>query len=325
MPCGKPWNRGPDGGGHAAKMNRLSPFAFLAQVQMPRFPPLDAAWSENLWRVGLAYLALVAVGLGLDVVLGWWLIRHPHSWFLHVRRLQWRPWTRRAAGALVVLLLALYLVSAAMQPLVRACSAWWSVNEQKLWIIVHSVTFHLAGLAIVVGLLVRRRMTWKCAFGFDRRAFWRHVGLGVLFYVSALPFLVFYALLYRAVLQYLGHPIQPQLVPVIFTGEESVWLRVYLAVLACVVAPVFEEILFRGIALPLLAQKWGVAPAIVVVSLGFALIHFHAPSVLPLFVIAVAFSLGYIYSDSILVPMVMHGVFNAVNLGLLTLLRGSWL
>jgi membrane protease YdiL (CAAX protease family) len=41
---------------------------------------------------------------------------------------------------------------------------------------------------------------------------------------------------------------------------------------------------------------------------------------MPLFVIAVAFSLAYIYSGSIVVPMVMHGLFNGVNVAMLMIL-----
>ena len=87
------------------------------------------------------------------------------------------------------------------------------------------------------------------------------------------------------------------------------------------VAPIFEEILFRGIALPLLARRWGVAPAVVAVSAFFAVIHLHVPSLVPLFIIAVSFSLGYLYTGSLLAPVVMHALFNGVNLWILAGLK----
>jgi len=86
-------------------------------------------------------------------------------------------------------------------------------------------------------------------------------------------------------------------------------------------APLFEEVIFRGILLPLVARRWGTAAAVVTVSALFAMVHFHLPSVVPLFVIAVAFSLGYVYSGSLLVPVAMHALFNGVNLVMLALLR----
>jgi uncharacterized protein len=132
---------------------------------------------------------------------------------------------------------------------------------------------------------------------------------------------VFYTLIYQAVLRGMGHEIMLQEVALVVAGEQSFWLRMYLMTLAVVLAPLFEEILFRGIGLPLVARKWGAAPAVVIVSLFFAAIHFHLPSMVPLFVIAAAFSLAYIHSGSIVVPIVMHGLFNGVNLVMLMMLK----
>jgi len=73
--------------------------------------------------------------------------------------------------------------------------------------------------------------------------------------------------------------------------------------------------------LPLLAFRVGMGPAVAVISLLFAGIHLHLASLVPLFLISVAFSLAYLYSESILVPVVMHGLFNGVNVGLMILLR----
>ena len=105
------------------------------------------------------------------------------------------------------------------------------------------------------------------------------------------------------------------------TTEKSLGIRVYLTGVAVVVAPFFEELLFRGILLPAVAKRYGVGWAIVLVSLAFAGIHLHLPSLVPLFVMAVAFSLAYLHTGSILAPAVMHGLFNAVNILLLTALR----
>ena len=92
------------------------------------------------------------------------------------------------------------------------------------------------------------------------------------------------------------------------------WTRVAMAAVAVILAPVFEECVFRGIGLPLLARWLGMGPAILLTSLAFAAIHVHLPSLLPLLVIAVGFSLAYV---------TMHALFNAVNLGLLMWARGG--
>ena len=68
---------------------------------------------------------------------------------------------------------------------------------------------------------------------------------------------------------------------------------VLIAVFAIVVAPVFEEFFFRGFAYPVLKQRWGTLGALLVVSAVFAVIHFHLPSLGPLFALAVGLGLAY--------------------------------
>ena len=105
------------------------------------------------------------------------------------------------------------------------------------------------------------------------------------------------------------------------TNENGLGMRVYLLFMAIVLAPIFEEILFRGIALPYLLRKIGTLPALVLVSFFFAMIHSHLPSFIPLFVIAMAFGLAYLRTGSLTVPITMHMIFNAVNVGMMFIMR----
>ncbi len=56
------------------------------------------------------------------------------------------------------------------------------------------------------------------------------------------------------------------------------------------------------------------AVAIIVVSMLFALIHAHLPALVPLFIVAVGCNLAYIHSESLIVPITMHALFNGINL-----------
>jgi membrane protease YdiL (CAAX protease family) len=64
--------------------------------------------------------------------------------------------------------------------------------------------------------------------------------------------------------------------------------------------------------------KWGVISS----SLIFAVIHLHVPAIAPLFIVALACALAYMYTRSLVVPIVMHASFNALNMGMLLLLNG---
>jgi membrane protease YdiL (CAAX protease family) len=80
------------------------------------------------------------------------------------------------------------------------------------------------------------------------------------------------------------------------------------------VAPVVEELLFRGLLLPIVLQGRSFLFGALLTSLYFALIHLHAPSLLPLLLLSVGFSAGYAATGSILTPIAMHVVFNVTGL-----------
>ena len=97
----------------------------------------------------------------------------------------------------------------------------------------------------------------------------------------------------------------------LFRNTHSPALKIILLLFALSVAPVFEEFLFRGFAYPALKQRFGLWRALLLVSLVFALSHFHAPSFLPLFVFAFGLGLAYELTGSLLAPITMHALFNA--------------
>ena len=94
----------------------------------------------------------------------------------------------------------------------------------------------------------------------------------------------------------------------------SILARATLIVFAVVVAPVTEELLFRGILLPALMKSRRFVFAVLLNSFYFSLIHLHGPSLLPLIILSVMFSAGYAVTGSILTPIVMHVLFNAAGL-----------
>jgi membrane protease YdiL (CAAX protease family) len=101
----------------------------------------------------------------------------------------------------------------------------------------------------------------------------------------------------------------------LITEYPAVPLQVILAIVAVVVAPVVEEMLFRGLFQTTIRSYSG-RPwlAIVLTSMLFASIHVdrsHWPS---LFVLALGLGYAYENSGSLLRPIFMHAMFNGVNI-----------
>lgn len=298
-------------------MNLLFTLAEISRADLARLSGLESELAERAVAIGSVYAVLVLIGLLLDVLLVMrWSDAGP-AWRAGVSRLCWRPWGLRESRAVLIALACAFAVALLFRGGLQRGAAALQLSPASFLIIVQSMVFHWAGLAAVTVLLARRGVSWSTAFGLTARTFPRAAGWGTAGLLAAMPVLLLCTLVYHLLLQALGH--QPSLQDVAFaiSGERMPWVRFYFLALAVVIAPAFEEILFRGILLPALARRFGVVFAVVAVSMLFALIHGHAPSMVTLFLLSVVLCMGYLLSGSLATAMVMHGLFNAVTVGIL--------
>ena len=83
---------------------------------------------------------------------------------------------------------------------------------------------------------------------------------------------------------------------------------------SAVIAPIYEELLFRGIIFPTLIQKTNFTIALVLSSLIFAVLHFHLSALLPLFVLSIILSITYLYTSTIWASISLHALFNLISI-----------
>jgi len=93
-------------------------------------------------------------------------------------------------------------------------------------------------------------------------------------------------------------------------------------VLGVFVAPVLEELLFRGVILRGLLGRYGVATAIIADALLFALMHMNPWQFLPAFLLGTLSAWMFVRSRSIILCIAVHVVWNAFYLGIGVLARG---
>ena len=138
------------------------------------------------------------------------------------------------------------------------------------------------------------------------------MGWGVVFGLGSLPPVGAMLAASEAVCRRLGFEPSDQPIAELFAGTDSTMMVIALTLFALVVAPAFEEFFFRGFAYPALKQRFGTVRALAIVSAAFAASHLHAPSFVPLFVLAIGLGLAYELTGSLLCPVTMHAVFNGV-------------
>jgi membrane protease YdiL (CAAX protease family) len=86
-----------------------------------------------------------------------------------------------------------------------------------------------------------------------------------------------------------------------------------LAFTAVVLAPLFEETIFRGALLPVLATRLGPLPGVLLSGLLFAMAHISVGELAPLTVLGVGLGLVRLRSGRLWPSVLMHGLWNAVT------------
>lgn len=88
-------------------------------------------------------------------------------------------------------------------------------------------------------------------------------------------------------------------------------------VTAVVLAPVFEEILCRGLVLETVRRRWGDAVAVLVSALFFGLVHVEPSTALAGFVVGGIFGTIYIRTHSLFSTIILHSINNAFAFALI--------
>lgn len=76
-----------------------------------------------------------------------------------------------------------------------------------------------------------------------------------------------------------------------------------------ILAPIIEEIAFRGVLLHRWSQRWGMTSAILISSLLFGVAH---PDVIGAFAFGVAMSIIYLKTQTLIVPIICHAFTNII-------------
>lgn len=139
----------------------------------------------------------------------------------------------------------------------------------------------------------------------------------VLRWLAILPVLWFAAFVWQLLLRATGYAPDLQNAIRLFVAIDDARLRAAFAFAAVVLVPFAEEVLFRGILLPLLVRGAGAAAGLAVTAIGFAALHADPGTFPALGIFSVALSLAYARTGTLWVPVGMHMLFNGVNLALI--------
>jgi membrane protease YdiL (CAAX protease family) len=180
-------------------------------------------------------------------------------------------------------------------------------------LVIVQLGFWLFVIGTILFSFLVRRMRPVDLFGFDRLNFTKVFLWGAGLLLAALP-LIFASSAIVSNLLHINSQKDSQPIMQLFERVAEPTRKIPIILLAIVIAPLAEEFFFRGFLYGVLKRYAGGLPALVFTGVAFAVIHLHLPSILPLFLLACVLTLAYELSGSLLVPMAMHALFNAVTL-----------
>ena len=253
--------------------------------------------------------------------------------------LEWSPFYLVAGGALACLALCLawmrrsWTLENAMRRIgvvmgffyVALFLGVWAMQKSGrpditvLQMVIAAISFQASGLVLIALMLREHGATWEEAFGFHHE--WkRALGAGLVAAMIFLPvgwglqFFCAQALdFFHA--HWPGLGLKPELQQSVQTLKvaHSFLDRFSMAGVTILLAPLAEEMLFRGILYPWIKQLGFPRLALWITSLVFAGMHQNAISFLPLLLLALLLVWLYERTANLLAPIVAHALFNALN------------
>jgi len=212
-----------------------------------------------------------------------------------------KPWRAEAVMQLCVAQIVCLCLGVAAIGLLHKLGVHGFLRDESFGsIVVGTLSFQGAAWFLIFLFLRLHRVGWYEAFGLRGPRLGRALLMAFGFIVIVLPVVLLLQGVSVNVLEKLGLPPENQAAVRLLTDATSMWTVVYLGVFAVVIAPVAEEFIFRGMLFPFVKRLGFPRLAWFGVSFLFALIHFNAPTFVPLFVLALALTWLYEKTDNLL-------------------------
>jgi membrane protease YdiL (CAAX protease family) len=196
------------------------------------------------------------------------------------------------------------LAGLAMLPLAGAHAPW------GLMALFQSAVGVVIAWAVVTAFgRVQPAVTEVALLSLDGVSPWRASVAGLWSYAALLPLMLVVFAISNVLFGGNGqaHPLAHEML----AGGDALqrWSAVFAVTVA---APIGEELVFRGFLYRILRPRLGIARAILVTALLFAVLHMSVSGLLVYIVLGVAFALVYEWTGSLWASVFLHGIWNGV-------------
>jgi CAAX protease family protein len=167
------------------------------------------------------------------------------------------------------------------------------------------VIVQLTFLLPVIIIFAYRRISWR-AIGFGKFD-WSTLGIGCGLLIGSYAVI----LVHNAVLVMLGIETQGQEITQLFGALKS---PVWFFIVGAILAPLVEEIFFRGFLFQGFRARYGWVPGLLLSSAIFGLAHLDPAALIPTFILGCLLAYLYQRSNSIWPGVILHMLVNSLGL-----------
>ncbi len=266
----------------------------------------------------LFFLALIA-GLVLDGRF-LWLFRKGE-----VPRIRTVPHMKPGWGLLDIMffMVVFYIASMLFAEIMSFFQVRFPIAEnENFQLFTISIWMNFLAVAFIIFLVKFMHSQDLQVLGLTRRNFLKNIGYAIIAYIAFIPVLVAINYATHYVTQLIGYDAPTQDVVKMFMAEKEMPILLLGFFAASIVAPVAEEIIFRGFAYSALKKTMGVFWSIVLTSLIFSVLHAHVVGIVPIFALGVLLAYLYERTGSLIAPITVHMIHNTIMLVLVFVLRG---
>jgi len=186
------------------------------------------------------------------------------------------------------------------------------LQNPVITMVIAVLSFQGLALVLVHFFLHRHFTNWLEGFGLNLhpgQSLLIGIGVGIL---VVYPVLLLNDLCFHLFERLTLHPQEQQAVEIL-RGAESLLGRVASGIATVFLAPIGEEVVFRGILYPWAKRKFSQPIALWGTAILFGAIHANLSSFIPLTLLAAVLVWLYEYTGNLLAPIAVHVVFNGTN------------
>ncbi len=191
-----------------------------------------------------------------------------------------------------------------------------NLNENSL-IIVFSLFINVSSCFYIIYLICYEFRQPLSCLGITLHNWGQNVVEGIKKYLLALPFLILSGFLTNYICGVFGATPKQQEITKKIAEETSFQVLILMVVFGALIAPVIEELLFRGFLQTTLYKYLGRWKSIVISSFLFSAVHLNVYVILQIFILGLFLGYAFDKTRSLITTITIHAIHNSATFALL--------